>query len=152
MYTKIHPSHFLLFNNFCMYIMAEFFNLCVLACCTLNISFLLKSIPCIFSFKGNIFFVFSFFEHLWANFRQRYSLLCSNGSKSRISNAFLKLWYLELRIIFNTGVSTNKMHTFVGATSTYELLWLRKYVHTYVPSYPSVAYFVCFSTPPLLIE
>ena len=66
-----------MFNNLCIYGMADFLYLSVQVSLTLNFSLCLFCIECKFVFLGNIDLNFSTSKHFFANLRQRDSLLFS---------------------------------------------------------------------------
>ena len=61
-----------------MYVMGDFLYLSVLAFWTLYFSVFLVIIWWDLTFSGNQSFVFGFFKHFWANFKQIFSLLSCN--------------------------------------------------------------------------
>ena len=71
-----------------MNISGESFNLSVNACWTLYFPGFLVSISCVFSFRGNICFIFGCLALLFAIVKNSFSLRASKVSRSRMFNAF----------------------------------------------------------------
>ena len=104
-FVLIHPFS-CSFKSFCMYIIAEVFNLSVWAYCTLNFSTFLVFIWWNFWFNGKKWMNFGCFDALFANVRQSCSLLSSSVWKSNNCNAFLYVLNLSPKMILKAVFCT----------------------------------------------
>ena len=94
------------FNFLCMYRIADFFSLSVLAFRTLNFSLFLVFIWWDVLFSGNRRLNFEWCDDLFAKVMQSCSLLFSKVGKSRISKAFSYDLNFSFKIIFRAVFCT----------------------------------------------
>ena len=109
----------------------------MLACCTWYFADFLISIWWIFFASGNILFVFGFYTHLIAKFRQRFSLLSFNVSIFNLKEISHKQCIcLKESIVLQTSALSLDHHYFLQWDCCARLLlivpinfWQIKYIH-----------------------